>query len=77
MILSIAGLELNKPVYFETLFIFVIFSVNVVLQSLSRVLFTDLKSTIDTRGELIFWEGLFGSIAVLYLISYIFYINIL
>jgi len=77
MILSIEGLEFNKPVYYETIFIFAIFAVNVILQSLSRVLFTDLRNTIDTRVELIFWEAIFGSLAALYLISYIFYINIL
>ena len=77
MILSIPGLEFNKPVHYETVFIFFIFAINVVLQSLSRVLFTDLKNTINTRGELIFWEALFGSLAVLYLVSYILYINIL
>jgi len=77
MIFSIAGLEFNKPVYYETIFIFVIFAFNVILQSLSRVLFTDLRNTIDTRVELIFWEAIFGSLAALYLISYIFYINIL
>lgn len=39
---KINGLELNKTIYYETVFIFVIFSVNVVLQALTRVLFTDL-----------------------------------
>lgn len=63
--------------YYQTVFIFVIFSINVVLQSLSRVLFTDLKATINTYGELVFWEVVFGTIAALYLCSYIFYINIL
>lgn len=48
MIQSIPSLELNKPAYYQTVFIFVIFAVNVVLQSLSRVLFTDLRNTIDT-----------------------------
>ncbi len=48
MIENIPSLEFNKPVYYQTVFIFVIFSVNVVLQSLSRVLFTDLKTTINT-----------------------------
>jgi hypothetical protein len=77
IILTIPSLDFNKPVYYETIFIFVIFAVNVVLQSLSRVLFTDLRNTINTRGELIFWEAVFGSLAALYLVSYIFYINIL
>lgn len=77
MIKSIPGLDFNVFVYNQTIFIFVIFATNAILQSLSRVLFTDLKNTIDTKNELLFWEILFGIIASLYLISYIFYINIL
>lgn len=77
MIFDIPDLEFNKPVYYETIFIFAIFAVNVVLQSLSRVLFVDLRNTINTEEELIFWEVILGSTAALYLITYICYINIL
>jgi hypothetical protein len=51
--------------------------VNVVFQSLSNVLFDIYGTTINTHFEKIFWEVTFGTIAVLYLISYVAYINIL
>jgi len=46
LILAIQDLEINKPVWHQTLFIFVFFALNVVFQSLSTVLFDHFGKTI-------------------------------
>jgi hypothetical protein len=59
------------------MFIFAFFAINVVLESLTQILFKTTGSTFNSTAEQKAFEAAFCILGVLYLLSYLCYINIL
>lgn len=77
MIEQVPDLGLDRKTYYETMFVVSFFAVNVTLESSVVLSLKTAGKTLDTNTEKNFFSASYITVSLLYLISYLCYINIL
>ena len=76
MICEVPDIELNKKTYYETMFIFLFFAINVPLRSSILLAFGNNGPSL-TNSQMKLYETAYSIITIFYAFSYLCYINIL
>lgn len=77
MIERVPDLALDKKTYYETLFIFIFFALNVTIESGVNMAFKIYGKSFETNSEKRSFEAAYIIVSLFYLLSYLCYLNIL
>lgn len=77
LIESVNDLKVQKKTYYETMFIFAFFAINVLIIAGVNLLKGTSGRQLETQAEKTAFQAAYSIMGILYLLSYICYINIL